>query len=33
MTPKELFERCLYAGMTRDADLQAGMFAPDGVQA
>jgi hypothetical protein len=32
VTPKELFERYVYAGLTRNADLQAEMFAPDGVE-
>ncbi|WP_205751823.1 hypothetical protein [Cryptosporangium phraense] len=30
-TPQELFERYIYAGLTRNAELQAGLFAVDGV--
>jgi ketosteroid isomerase-like protein len=31
MTPKEIFERYIWAGLTRNADAQAEMYAPDGV--
>jgi ketosteroid isomerase-like protein len=30
-TAQDIFERWIWAGMTRDADAQAGMFAVDGV--
>lgn len=31
MTPQELFERHLYAGMTSDAEAQAALYADDGI--
>lgn len=31
MTPQEIFERHVRAGMTRDAEAQAGLYTPDGV--
>jgi ketosteroid isomerase-like protein len=31
MTPEEIFQRYTWAGLTRDADAQAAMYAPDGV--
>ncbi|RZU52717.1 ketosteroid isomerase-like protein [Krasilnikovia cinnamomea] len=30
-TPKELFERYVWAGMTRDVEAQTALFTPDGV--
>jgi ketosteroid isomerase-like protein len=30
MTPKEIFERYVWTGLTRDADAQAQLFTPDG---
>jgi ketosteroid isomerase-like protein len=31
VTPQEIFERYTWGGMTRNADVQADLFAPDGV--
>jgi ketosteroid isomerase-like protein len=31
MTPKEIFERYVRAGLTKNADAQAEMYAPDGI--